>query len=171
MLCNKCHQKEATVCFSEVKNKEKIQHHLCEDCAKEVADYIQQPAFCHSIHSIMSTFLEKLSAKIAEEETDIKCQYCGMTYKEFRKQGRLGCEYDYEIFQDVLSKFLRYIHGSNVHKGKRPPCSGENEAKPQPLARLQKALEVAIAEERYEEAASIRDQIRKLEGKNAYGPQ
>ena len=48
------------------------------------------------------------------------CPVCGITFYEFRHQGRLGCPHDYECFADELEPLLVNIHGETEHRGKRP---------------------------------------------------
>lgn len=163
MLCEKCKQKDATVCFGEVKNQQKIQHHLCEDCAQSHAPYIAEPAFSHSLQSLLGQFLEAVAARAEQEDSKIKCEHCGISYHDFRKQGRLGCEHDYDVFAEQLGKLIDNIHGSAHHTGKKPPAFAEMQRQLTLLAGLQSQLQSAIEEERYEDAARIRDQIRELE--------
>jgi protein arginine kinase activator len=163
MLCENCKQKDATVSFSEVKNHTKIEHRLCEDCAQNYSPYIAAPAFSHSLQSILGQFLEAVVAKAEQEESKIKCEHCGISYHEFRKQGRLGCEHDYDSFAESLGKLVHNLQGSDQHTGKKPHVFAESEKKRVILAALQEQLQIAVAAERYEEAAKIRDQIRATE--------
>ena len=39
------------------------------------------------------------------------CPSCGISFKEFRSQGRLGCPHDYIAFQSELLPLLENIHG------------------------------------------------------------
>ena len=48
------------------------------------------------------------------------CPVCGITFLEFRKQGRLGCPHDYVCFDAELEPLLLNIHGETRHVGKVP---------------------------------------------------
>ena len=47
------------------------------------------------------------------------CPKCGITFYEFRNQGRLGCPHDYTCFAKELEPLLVNIHGEINHAGKR----------------------------------------------------
>ncbi len=78
------------------------------------------------------------------------CPVCGITFYEFRSQGRLGCPNDYVCFRSTEPLILN-IHGESEHVGKSPkglcrqPCADQ-------LIRLRREIKAAIAEEAYERA-------------------
>jgi protein arginine kinase activator len=93
-----------------------------------------------------------------------KCPECGITFEDFRTRGRFGCPKDYEVFRESLGPLLEKIHGSQKHTGRLPrgraaidPASGDR------LLRLRRELQAAVGNENYEEAARLRDEIRKAE--------
>lgn len=167
MLCEKCKQKEASVVYSEVKGKKKIQHHLCEQCLQSQSEYIEEPSFSYSLQSLIGKFLEAVASQAEREESQIKCEQCGITYNKFRKQGRFGCENDYVVFRESLIKLFQHIHGASRHKGKVPAKFRRIDDSHRRISKLQKLLEQAVKEERYEEAAALRDQIKALENKTS----
>ncbi len=98
------------------------------------------------------------------EDEGMVCPNCGITYKEFRESGRFGCPHDYESFRMRLLPLLENIHNDTVHRGKRPqraPLDSENQFR---LIQLRRDLSEAVEQEDYEQAAQIRDEIRKVEG-------
>lgn len=122
MKCQKCHSQEATVFFSEVSNQKKIEYCLCEICAKDWGGYIQTPHFAYSLEQFVAKFLESMASAQSSSSTDEEaktCEHCGMTYQEFHKTGRLGCEHDYEIFRDILAKSFQQVYGVSTHQGKK----------------------------------------------------
>ncbi|MCA8913186.1 MAG: UvrB/UvrC motif-containing protein, partial [Planctomycetes bacterium] len=96
------------------------------------------------------------------------CPECGMTLSEFRARGRFGCPLDYEVFAEHLDPLFERIHDVQParHEGRLPEGDGGDEVieKQRSLADLRKQLENAVAEENYELAAELRDQIVELEG-------
>ena len=58
---------------------------------------------------------------------------------------------------------LRNMHRGSIHTGKVPARLVETRRRNQELARLRGDLEKAVMEERFEEAASLRDAIRRVE--------
>ncbi len=93
----------------------------------------------------------------------LKCKACGMTLDELRRNGKLGCAQDYEVFKDHLDELLERMHGAHEHVG-RVPGIGEGELERiQRVQELQANLDLAVRQEDYEEAASIRDALKMLE--------
>ena len=82
------------------------------------------------------------------------CPVCGITFYEFRSQGRLGCPHDYVCFQAQLEPLIVNIHGESEHVGKRPrQPAGGSEHRTQ-LIRLRREMKEAIDEEHYERAVA-----------------
>lgn len=104
------------------------------------------------------------AAEKLEELDQRTCPHCGITFREFRQKGRLGCPQDYDFFATELEPLLFSIHGRKEHSGKRPqvgPRAGQQHSE---LLRLKREMQVAVEREDYESAARLRDQIRNLEG-------
>ena len=92
----------------------------------------------------------------------IKCSNCGVSSAEFRKSGFLGCARCYEKFADSLPEILKRIHGSVRHKGK-VPCNADKAVKAKRLEHLRKELDACLRDERFENAARLRDRMKRLE--------
>ncbi len=92
-----------------------------------------------------------------------ECDICGVKFVDFRNSGRLGCPHDYEVFRDELLPLLENIHGETKHCGKTPRRLPQNKQMQSELIQLRKQLLQAVNKEAYEEAAKLRDQIRRLE--------
>lgn len=169
MKCDICGIGEATVHLTEIINNKMTKLHLCEQCAKEKSQEMEE-------HFGLADLLSGLAdlAPIVEKEEDIaaardigiKCPSCGFTFQNFRKMGRLGCPKCYTTFKAQLSPLLRKIHGSDTHIGKVPAEKEVAHDKTVLLTDVKQALEKAIKEEEFEEAAHLRDQIRAMEGKD-----
>lgn len=158
MECENCHKKPATVHLTEINEDEKVERHLCEDCAREITTHMPKsfnPA----------EFLTSLISQVAPEIKEMSkttCEHCGLSYLEFRSQGRLGCSHDYEVFEKGLVPILDKIHGSSQHKGKVPQASHSGASQQSEVVRLRRELEDAVSIEDYERAAALRDRLRNL---------
>lgn len=159
MLCENCNERAATFHLVEILDNEKREVHLCEQCAH--AKKIALPPSL-SLNEILSSLMEAHAEKDLPSLNERKCPNCGVTYADFKRVGRLGCAQDYVVFSDGLMPFLERIHGATTHRGKTPRQSPKDSAQTAELMRLQRELSAAIASEKYEDAAALRDKIRTL---------
>ena len=97
------------------------------------------------------------------------CPKCGISFYEFRNQGRLGCPHDYVFFERELTPLITNIHGETRHVGKRPRRGDESTDWQTELIRLRREMKEAVAKEDYERASALRDEIRTAE-QQANGP-
>ena len=166
MKCDICHKKEATVHLTEIINDKVTKLHLCEDCAREKSQEMEEHFGLADLLSGLADLAPVMEKKEkAAPEVSVKCPGCGFTFQHFRKMGRLGCPVCYDTFKPQLSMLLRKIHGSESHVGKRPSKKGIVRDKEALLSDLKERLEKAVEMEEFEEAALLRDQIRACEGK------
>lgn len=93
------------------------------------------------------------------------CRVCGFTLEDFRKVGRLGCPQCYEAFSQEVTQRLPSMHKASSHKGYIPESLVKQQAIRSKLTSLSADLERAVSEERFEEAAALRDRIYDLENK------
>jgi protein arginine kinase activator len=91
------------------------------------------------------------------------CPVCGITFLEFRKQGRLGCPHDYVCFGAELEPLLLNIHGETRHVGKVPKRGANNAEQQTQLIVLRRQMKEAVTAEDYERASKLRDEIRSIE--------
>lgn len=161
-MCQSCGKNPATVHIIEspCDKEKKIEIHICEECAKEKGQ-LQAPV---SLPQVLEGLLEGHSSE-PSGAGDLACPKCGMTFDQFKSEGRFGCPEDYEVFQKALFPFLEKIHGSTRHTGRAPANFDHSLAIDQRLSILQKEMEKAIGLEDYERAAELRDRIRELKEK------
>ena len=161
MVCELCKQTQATVHLTEIVNEQMTELHLCEACANQKGAQVESH---FGLSDLLSGLADFSKTQEPEEVPAKACPSCGMTYDDFRKVGRLGCAECYATFRRSLGSLLKRIHGSPIHVGKspvrllKPTKVGKAE-----LLELKRKLEHAIADEAFEEAARLRDQIRRLE--------
>lgn len=161
MLCDICGKNEAMVHLTEIINEQMTKLHLCEECARKKGAEMEE-------HFGLADLLAGLANLDTSVETmkdrKVKCSSCGMTYTDFKKAGRLGCGQCYETFKTYLAPLLKRIHGSDVHIGKTPDKKGRAaKSKKVDIEQLKRRLKRAIELEEFEEAAQIRDEIKKCE--------
>jgi protein arginine kinase activator len=164
MKCQQC-DKPATFHITELTGGKPQELHLCEDHARQ---YLTSSVEESSATGSMAAMLAQQMAigQTAEELAHLdqqSCPVCGITFYEFRSQGRLGCPHDYVCFQSQLEPLIMNIHGDTTHIGKHPTRSATGSEKRTQLIRLRRALKEAVDDENYELASKLRDDIRRTE--------
>lgn len=193
MLCDNCGKREASIRYSENINGKKKELNLCEKCSHKLGinhmDFSMPIDFSSFFGEFMEDFgtPEFMSMPIFNEIKALKCDSCGYTFQDIANTGKLGCGNCYEVFEDRLDPIIRRIQGANRHVGrmgkiidhkidkkmenqtssKKEDLNSETEQTPKgnELEKLQEQLKQAIKEEKYEEAAKIRDEIKKRQNK------
>ncbi|MDI6601256.1 MAG: UvrB/UvrC motif-containing protein [Thermoanaerobacteraceae bacterium] len=182
MLCERCGKNPATVHYTQIVNGVKSELHLCSECAREIGASIGDsfhgmmhgftPMFFNNnfftepfgLGNFLSGFMDWGMTPELDEQ-DLKCDYCGMLYSQFKKTGFLGCPKCYATFRDRLNPLVKRIHGSNNHVGKVPRRKGGNLRLKKEIEDLKAQLDAAIKREEFEKAAELRDRIKDLEKK------
>ena len=164
MLCENCGKREANVRYSENINGVKKEMHLCEECSQKLG-------ISSKIDFSTPEFMPFLN-----EVKQLTCDSCGSTFEDIINSGRYGCANCYDVFEDRMDPILKKLQGANRHNGRLGKISdnkvkfeekdkvsneqGTNESNK--LEKLQNDLKLAIKEERYEDAAKLRDEIKKM---------
>jgi protein arginine kinase activator len=164
MKCQRC-EKPATFHITELVEETPQEIHLCEDHAR---GYLQQADESETPSPTLAAMLaEQLKlGQTAQELARLDkqaCPVCGITFYEFRQQGRLGCPHDYVSFEDELEPLITNIHGAREHTGKRPARAGSGTDRRTDLIRLRREMKDAVEAENYERASELRDAIQKFE--------
>jgi len=154
LKCNLC-SKDATVHLTQIVNSKVHKVDLCEACAqaKGVAD---PKGFS------LADLLLNASLNPEPETGGVRCESCGFTQADFKKQGRLGCPLCYEAFRPVIEPMLENMHNGTAHTGKVPHRALARKSLYDRLTKLELDLTDAIKSERYEDAARTRDEINQV---------
>ncbi|MFZ5433126.1 MAG: hypothetical protein ACOZB3_05050 [Calditrichota bacterium] len=171
--CQACGIRPAVVEFVQVTGAERRELSLCRECALSIGMRSQVEAFQRLSqlllhHSPLTEVTEEMRASLA-----VTCTQCQMAFEQFVKTGLLGCPHCYEEFHDLLKPVLRRMHGvtrltdePSEHSIKpirsREPIIAEARSSDEQRAQLEMELNLALLEEDYERAASLRDRLKKL---------
>jgi protein arginine kinase activator len=159
MLCDVCKSQKANVFLTQIVEGKMQKVNMCESCSKEkgVAD--------PTGFALADMLLGLGAAQTVEgpRADSCKCAVCGFTQTEFKKTGRLGCSGCYTTFAESLAPMLRGMHKGVEHVGKVPERQMRALRKEQEIKACLQEMRQAIAAERYEEAAALRDRIRQME--------
>jgi protein arginine kinase activator len=163
MLCDVCKMNDATVFLTQILEGKMQKVNLCEACSKEKG--VQDPTG----FALADLLLGIGAAEEIEKGsgTAQKCAVCGYTQADFKKTGRLGCSSCYLTFAEGLGTLLKAMHKGTEHVGKLPQRAFRALELNDRMRALTENLEKAVAEENYETAASLRDEIKKLEAQIA----
>lgn len=179
MLCDNCKKREANVRYSENINGRKKELNLCEECSKELGitdiNFNMPIDFSSFFGEFVEDFRTPEFMPLLNEIKTLKCNQCGYTFDDIANTGKLGCGNCYDVFEERLDPIIRRIQGDNHHVGRtgkvidrkieskisdKSDNKQENKKKNK-LEELQEKLKQAIKEERYEDAAKIRDEINR----------
>ena len=159
MLCSNCGVKDANFHYKHISGGQLTELHLCSDCAKELG-YIKDSDAPFGLGSLFGDFL---SSPKAPSQTALRCPQCSTSFDSVRRTGFLGCDKCYEVFSKPVESMLAKIQPSTVHKGKLSGADGKKIARDNTLKNLKEELKRAIIDEKYEQAAVLRDKIKELE--------
>ena len=172
MLCEKCQKNPAIIHMKGLVNGAMTEFHLCQECSFNMVN-MEMPI---PLENIFKGILESVqsmggiqatigqSPRPAVRKAPGPCTVCGLSYEQFKSTGKLGCEACYQAFpKEIVALFKNVQGGSSHHEGKFPKRFGSQMRHQREVDKLRTALKLAIDDENFEEAASIRDQIRSLE--------
>lgn len=162
MLCQACNKNEANLHYTKIINGEVEELHLCEECSKNNGEFDFDKTF--SFHKILTELIDGVQDKTVEKETEeIYCEKCNLSYSEFKQTGKLGCDECYTSFKEKLLPIIKSVQGNQKHLGKIPSRANEGIKIKRQLSDLKKELETKIQKEEFEEAATLRDEIKEIE--------
>lgn len=181
MLCQRCNKNNANVHIVKLVNGEKSDLWVCEECAKQlsassinlsknndVSGQFQDMlgAFFQAIggDEVKNTSINKKEVKNSIKDNfkiDIVCKNCGLTYSEFKKNGKFGCEDCYTSFIEIDKNIIN--KDNKEHVGKVPKSIENDFIEKRRIHSLKKLIKECVANEDYERAAEIRDEIREIE--------
>lgn len=161
MLCEKCGKNNATTHIRSVVNGVVTEKNLCSQCAvNEGYGNLQDNSLAQMLSSM---FGDALASGL--KSATAHCSCCGSAFSDIAHSGKVGCPQCYETFFNELLPYLKRVHGSTKHVGKipnrAPLAVTVNE---ETVESLRLKLNNLVREEKYEEAAVVRDKIRKMEG-------
>lgn len=163
MLCSECGKNEASVHKMTIINGVKTEQHLCAECAAK------KNIMNTDIFSAGDFFKELFQLSGLPKVEKAVCSNCGMSLAQFEHTGELGCSECYKAFEKDIIPVLTSIHGNAVHTGEVPAEAGEEVQKRRKIAEIRKEISKAVAEENYERAAELRDELQSIERESENG--
>lgn len=163
MLCENCGKNPATTHIKTVINGVVTEKNLCGYCA----------AMSGYSKFVNNGFASMLSAMFSDELAtgnikEHRCECCGTRFSDIAESGKMGCSECYESFKNKLIPYLKRVHGTTEHIGKRLNVTSSALApvtKEDKKETLRAQMLKAVREENFELAAKLRDEIKELEGR------
>lgn len=160
MLCDKCGKNNATTHIKQIINGVVTERSLCADCAsKEGYSGLSNAGLADMLVSMLGDI-----SGVSLTDKTVRCPVCGASFSDIAKTGKVGCAECYKTFYGELLPYLKRVHGGVKHTGKIPnnaPLSVRPKEETADSLRLE--LNRLVSEERFEEAAVVRDKIKRLE--------
>lgn len=163
--CQICQKAPATVHLTDIHNNVKKTLHMCEACAQKKGFVLHQ-----SISLTDASHVSDLgkAESGAPRKNELTCASCGLTWTQFRQQGRFGCAECYKSLRPRIDSILEDIQARRIrHEGKHPSGDGAQRKRLREILETRRLLRQAIENEAYEEAASLRDNLRSLESESS----
>jgi len=158
MICDVCKTNTATVYLTQIVDGNMKKINLCEACSKDKG--VSDPTG-FALADLLLGLGE--TQQVEQAPPTEHCPVCGFTQADFKKTGRLGCSTCYATFTETLTALLKAMHKGTAHVGKVPQRAHRAGELSDKMRNLNESLQKAVAEENYETAASLRDQIKQLE--------
>lgn len=155
--CKICGQ-EATIHLTQIIENQIHKIDLCETCAHQKG--LVDPEAFGLEHLIANQELD-IPASFSEPDSKPSeaCSLSGATFGDFQKTGRFGSAECYQKFHKKIIPLLKNMHKGIRHTGK-VLSSHENKQELSEVIQLREELQRAIDDERFEEAAKLRDEIK-----------
>lgn len=154
MNCERCGKEPAVVPVMINGHMQRI----CAKCYQEI--FGSQLAFGSPEFLTLVGMLNGHNVEIPYSQT-LQCPSCGMTYRQFVKDGIFGCAHCYEAFAEYLEPIFQKLHVSTEHCGKIPK-DNSNIQRQDRLEILEAQKREAVEREDYERAGRLKRQIEAL---------
>lgn len=185
MKCDNCGKNDANVKYLRNINGVKKEMNLCEECSQKLGindiNFDLPIDFSSFLEGFFEDFENSDIISLMESKNSVQCKGCNSTFEDIINTGKFGCPECYETFETEIDNLMNKLHGSNRHKGrlgklgkakvekeeKTSDISNQESKKVEENERLEdlkKQLKELIKEEKYEEAAKIRDEIKRIGG-------
>ena len=139
---------------------------LCRDCAVKEGVFNSEPTSLFD--DMFSAFADILPFEKVE---NIVCPVCKTSLAEFKNHGKLGCPNCYEVFRQEVADVVKRIAPFPTHKEENDITLNTTKtkktlSKSEEIATLREQLNLAVREERYEDASKLKKKIQALEAAN-----
>lgn len=155
MMCHECHRREAAIRVEREVDGVREEVHLCVQCARIYLEDDSTPLEQHRVNDLLQDVRDQMDERQSKSgEKELTCPNCYLTLSMYRKTGLLGCPDCYDTFKAHLKRDLRRRHGTTRLIRQRITL-------PDTRPDIRKQLDQAVKHENYEQAARLRDQLKR----------
>ncbi len=148
VICQACQQRPALLHLTESGADGTVREaHLCPQCASGLDLGGAPPP--------LAGLITGLRSRRTVEPEEPACPECGFTMAQYRELNLLGCPACWIHLWPRIEPLVRRFHGAVRHTGRT--AGGADPVR----AALERDLAAAVADERFEEAARLRDALRR----------
>lgn len=161
MLCERCHGREAVVHITEIINGHKTDEYLCRECAEKEnskaahLNLFNYDFFNNGFESFFGN--DFMKSFLGGPLTAVESLHSPVHREGSLNQERIGLFGKPGSYENLLRHLKSPDAKESGQEVKNPDDSSDQ------LYYLKKKLSQLVADENYEEAAKVRDEIRKLE--------
>ncbi|MDD4602152.1 MAG: hypothetical protein PHQ46_14085, partial [Negativicutes bacterium] len=83
MLCDECKKRPACMHITKIVNDQKVEKHLCEQCAQEHGHMNFSFDNNFSVHDFLKGIFKNSPSDGGASQVESACPQCGMTYRDF----------------------------------------------------------------------------------------
>ena len=163
MLCEECGRNEATIHMESLGSDGVMRKRdVCLECMmKKRTQNFGNEFFKKHLFDMLGDVAERVREDV--EHAKISCPVCGHTYGEFKQHGTVGCEHCYELFYEDIMDENSSISGERLFKTENADDANVEAPQDDTREKLKAQLKQAIEQEDYEQAARLRDSIKRLD--------
>ena len=166
MLCEKCNKNIANVYLKNNINGNITENYLCSSCAGELYGQNYMSLFGGGFESDIFNMLNfnkpAAPSTLAEPAKNNICPMCRSAFADIIQSGKAGCGQCYGTFKNEFEQNVIRIHGTAKHTGKIPKSMNARLSAKRRIEELNIKLKKMIADQNFEEAAVIRDEINQI---------
>jgi len=164
MICEKCNKNIANAYLKNNINGNITENYLCSSCAGELYGKNYMSLLNSDFKSDILNMLNfnKIASPSNANAKNNVCPMCGLSFPDIMQSGKAGCGKCYEAFKNELAPNVMRIHGTARHTGKVPKNMSAQITAKRKIEELNMKLKKMIADQNFEEAAVIRDEINKI---------
>lgn len=165
MQCQSCHKNIASVRYAEIVDGEVIEQHICQECVKDKQDHTHSGfEFAKPSPFIRKDRFSAMgSSRTATQRRVQSCKSCSTELNTIMTTGKVGCSTCYDSFPSSIDTILEGLQNALSHAGKVPHLDDARTRARADLQAKRTLLKSSLKAERYEEAATLRDEIRTIE--------